>query len=72
MKLLAIGDIHLGRIPSWLPEELAGRAHELGLAEAWHRAVNAAIVAGAKAVLLAGDVVEKEGKETRRSLWVPS
>ena len=60
MKLLAIGDMHLGRIPSRLPEGLAGRAHELGPAEAWRRAVNAAIAAGAKAVLLAGDVVERE------------
>ena len=60
MKLLAIGDIHLGRIPSRLPEELAGHARELGPAEAWRRAVDAAIAAGAKAVLLAGDVVERE------------
>ena len=59
MKLLAIGDIQLGRIPSRLPEELAGRAHGLGPAEAWHWAVDAAIAAGAKAVLLAGDVVER-------------
>ena len=60
MMLLAIGDMHLGRIPSRLPEELAGRARELGPAEAWRRAVDAAIAAGAKAVLLAGDVVERE------------
>ena len=60
MKLLAVGDIHLGRTPSRLPEELAGRARELGPAEAWRRAVDAAIKAGVNAVLLAGDVVEKE------------
>ena len=60
MKLVAVGDIHLGRIPSRLPEELAGRARELGPAEAWRRTVDAAIAAGVKAVLLAGDVVEKE------------
>ena len=60
MKLLAIGDMHLGRIPARLPEELAGRVHEFGPAEAWRRAVDAAIAAGAKAVLLAGDVVERE------------
>ena len=60
MKLLAVGDIHLGRTPSRLPIELANRAHELGPAEAWRRAVDAAIAAGVKAVLLAGDVVEND------------
>ena len=60
MKLLAVGDIHLGRTPSRLPMELANRVHELGPAEAWRRAVDAAIAAGVKAVLLAGDVVERD------------
>ena len=60
MKLLAVGDIHLGRTPSRLPPELANRAHELGPAQAWRRAVDTAIEAGVKAVLLAGDVVEKD------------
>ena len=60
MKLLAVGDIHLGRTPSRLPMELTNRAHELGPAEAWRRAVDAAIAAGVKAVLLAGDVVEND------------
>ena len=60
MKLLAVGDIHLGRTPSRLPMELANRAHELGPAEAWRRAVDGAIAAGVKAVLLAGDVVEND------------
>ena len=60
MKLLAVGDIHLGRTPSRLPMELANRVHELGPAEAWRRAVEAAIAAGVKAVLLAGDVVEND------------
>ena len=60
MKLLAIGDMHLGRAPSRLPPELAARTRELGPAEAWRIAVGVAIAAGVKAVLLAGDVVEKE------------
>ena len=60
MKLLAVGDIHLGRTPSRLPPELADRARELGPAEAWRRAVNAAIAAEVGAVLLAGDVVERD------------
>ena len=60
MKILAVGDIHLGRTPSRLPEELAGRAGDLGPTGAWRRTVEAAIDAGVKAVLLAGDVVERE------------
>ena len=60
MKILAVGDIHLGRTPSRLPDELASRARELGPAGAWKRTVNIAIGAGVKAVLLAGDVVERE------------
>lgn len=60
MKILAIGDIHLGRTPSRLPPELAGRATQLGPAEAWRRAVDKALEHGVRAVLLAGDVVERE------------
>ena len=60
MKILAVGDIHLGRTPSRLPEELASRARDLGPAGAWERTVKVAIDAGVKAVLLAGDVVERE------------
>ena len=58
MKILAVGDIHLGRTPSRLPDELATRARELGPAGAWERTVDVAINARVKAVLLAGDVVE--------------
>lgn len=62
MKILAIGDMHLGRRPSRLPRELTDRdrARDLGPSGAWRRAVNAAIEAQVRAVLLAGDVVEKE------------
>lgn len=60
MKILAVGDIHLGRTPSRLPDEFASRARELGPAGAWKRTVDVAIGAGVKAVLLAGDVVERE------------
>ena len=60
MKILAIGDIHLGRTPSRLPPELAARAREFGPAEAWRRAVDKALEWGVRAVLLAGDVVERE------------
>ena len=60
MKILAVGDIHLGRTPSRLPDELADRARDLGPAGAWKRTVDVAIGSGVKAVLLAGDVVERE------------
>lgn len=60
LRLLAIGDLHLGRQPSRLPAELAPRARELGPAGAWERVVDAALAAGVDAVALAGDVVERE------------
>ena len=60
MKILAIGDMHLGRTPSRLPPDLAGRAKDFGPAEAWRRAVDTALESGVRAVLLAGDVVERE------------
>lgn len=60
LKLLAVGDIHLGRQPSRLPEELAGEAVELSPTAAWHRLVDRAIEDGVDIVALAGDVVERE------------
>lgn len=58
VKVLAVGDMHLGRTPSRLPPELPVR--DLGPAEAWHRAVDAALESGVTAVLLAGDVVDRD------------
>jgi DNA repair exonuclease SbcCD nuclease subunit len=55
-RILAVGDIHLGRRPSRLPEEADARA--LGPAEAWRRTVELARREKVAAVLLAGDVVE--------------
>lgn len=60
MKLIAVGDIHLGRRPSRLPRELTGRARELGPAGAWDRLVAIAIREQVHAVALAGDVIERE------------
>ena len=60
MKILAVGDIHLGRTPSRLPAELAGRSRRYGPAAAWERTVAAAMQAKVQAVLLAGDVVDRE------------
>ena len=58
MKVLAVGDLHLGRTPSRLPPELPAR--DLGPAAAWRRTVDAAVDAGVTAVLLAGDVVDRD------------
>ncbi|MDE0270017.1 MAG: metallophosphoesterase [Gammaproteobacteria bacterium] len=60
MKILAVGDMHLGRRPSRLPPGLVDRARELGPAGAWRRTVEAALETEVRAVALAGDVVEKE------------
>ena len=60
MKILAVGDMHLGRTPSRLPQELSGQARELGPAGVWQRTVDVAIAHRVRAVLLAGDVVERE------------
>ena len=58
LKLLALGDIHLGRRPGPLPAD--GDPRRLGPAEAWRRTVEAALEASVHAVVLAGDVVERE------------
>ena len=58
MKILAVGDMHLGRTPSRLPPEL--HAQDLGPVEAWRRAVAHALDHDVRAVLLAGDVVDRD------------
>jgi DNA repair exonuclease SbcCD nuclease subunit len=60
MRLLAVGDMHLGRLPASLPEALAGDAQALGPEVAWRRCVEHARRIEAEAVLLAGDVVDRE------------
>lgn len=60
LKLLAVGDMHLGRQPSRLPEELVAEAGRLSPAAAWHRLVDQAIGENIHVVALAGDVVERE------------
>lgn len=60
MKILAVGDIHLGRTPSRLPAELGSQSRRFGPATAWARTVEAAVQAKVRAVLLAGDVVDRE------------
>lgn len=61
MKLLCVGDIHLGRQPARLSDQLLEllRPQSLGPAAAWQRCVAEAIDRAVDAVLLAGDVVEQ-------------
>jgi DNA repair exonuclease SbcCD nuclease subunit len=60
MQILAVGDLHLGAAPSRLPDELIGRARDIGTTGVWHRIVDQAITSAVDAVVLAGDVVEDE------------
>ena len=57
--LLAVGDMHLGRPPTALPEDLRHRQAQLGPEAAWQRVVSEAIERRVDGVLLAGDVVER-------------
>lgn len=60
MKLLAVGDMHLGRRPSRLPAELSHQRSDLTPAAAWRRTVDYALEEKVDALLLAGDVIESE------------
>ncbi len=57
--LLAVGDMHLGRPPTALPEDLRERQARLGPEAAWRRVVSEAVERQVDGVLLAGDVVER-------------
>ncbi|MHC5064532.1 MAG: metallophosphoesterase family protein [Planctomycetota bacterium] len=62
-RLLCVGDMHLGRVPSRLPRNLDRLnilPEQLSPAAAWRSTVETAIREGVDAVLLAGDVVEAE------------
>ncbi|MEM6571670.1 MAG: metallophosphoesterase [Planctomycetota bacterium] len=60
VRLLCVGDIHLGKRPTRVPEELGVRAEDLGPAVAWRRSVDEALARRVHAVLLAGDVIHRE------------
>ncbi|WP_018937040.1 DNA repair exonuclease [Thioalkalivibrio sp. ALJ24] len=60
VQILAVGDMHLGRQPARLPAALADDGAKLGPAEAWERCVRLAIERQVDAVVLAGDLVERE------------
>lgn len=60
LKLLAVGDLHLGRRPGGLPDWLELERRVLGPAAALERLVETAIAEGVDAVAFAGDLVEQE------------
>lgn len=60
IRLLAIGDMHLGRPASRLPESLARHAHEYTPIIAWERTVSLAIQRQVDLVVIAGDLVDQE------------
>ena len=60
IKLLAIGDMHLGRRPGRLPPELSHQARELSPQTGWERTVEHAIRHEVDLVVLAGDLVDQE------------
>jgi len=62
-RILAIGDMHLGRAPSRVPallDELGRDLASLGPGAGWLRAVASALELEVAAVLLAGDLVDSE------------
>ncbi len=61
--LLFVGDMHLGRRPARLGaalEQVGLTAHALSPAAGWRATVEHAVEAGARAVVLAGDVVDAD------------
>lgn len=61
--ILFVGDIHVGRRPEVLAEQLQDsdiRTHDLSPAAAWMRVVQHAIDIDAVAVVLAGDIIDRE------------
>ena len=65
VRILCVGDMHLGRQPGHLPKELAEfglEVRSLGPAEGWRRTVKRAIDLRVEAVVLLGDVVDKDNR----------
>jgi exonuclease SbcD len=59
LRLLAVGDLHLGRRARRLPPSFGSGAEELSPESAWRACVKLALEREVHAVLLAGDVVER-------------
>ena len=60
LKLLAVGDIHIGRRPSKLPSEFIDNVRDLSTSASWNILIDLAIKEGVNVIVLAGDVVESE------------
>ena len=60
IKLLAVGDLHLGRSPTRTPQDSGVELCKLNSGAAWKRVIDEAIRQRVDLVLLAGDVVESE------------
>lgn len=59
LRLLAVGDLHLGRRARRLPPSFGAHAEDLTPEAAWRGCVKLALDSQVEAVLLAGDVVER-------------
>ena len=64
VRILFVGDMHLGRLPSRVPQAALDREgmklRDIGPAGTWKRIVDAAIEHEVDAVALAGDLVERD------------
>ncbi len=64
LDILFVGDMHLGRLPSRVPDSVLDRdtlqLRDLGPEAAWNRIVDDALERRVAAVALAGDLVEKD------------
>jgi len=59
VRILFVGDMHLGKLPSHIPDNSNLSAHDLGPIAAWDQIVNIAIKNKVHAVALVGDLVER-------------
>ena len=59
VRILFVGDMHLGKLPTHIPENASLSAHDLGPIAAWQQIVDVAIKNKVHAVALAGDLVER-------------
>ncbi len=60
VRILVSGDLHMGRQPTHLPEGIDGR--RLSASAGWLRLVEAAISEQVHAVVLSGDLIDRENR----------